>query len=97
MSKPHPPAATQVIDLTSGTSGVQRDRNRVAMMEFLYKLYRRDEAPLGLRSTYTGLMERFRHDLAAGLVAHMEETWHESGWGWDEMLAAAGVTQAGSC
>ena len=97
MSQPQPPAATQVIDLTSGTSGAQLDRNRAAMMEFLYRLYQRDEAPLGLRCTYTGLMEQFRHDLAAGLVAHMEATWHQEDWGWDEILAAAGVTQPGSC
>jgi hypothetical protein len=80
MSTDQPPAATRVIDLTSNQDSVQLDRNRAEMMEFLYHLYGRDQAPEGLRSTYTGLMEQFKGDLADFLVAQMEQEWKDPVW-----------------
>ena len=80
MSTDAAPAATRVIDLTSGQDPVQLDRNRAEMMDFLYHLYGRDRAPQGLRSTYTGLMEQFKSDLAEFLVAQMEREWQDPVW-----------------
>jgi|ETNmetMinimDraft_21_1059911.scaffolds.fasta_scaffold00121_6 hypothetical protein len=68
---------------------VQHDRNRAAYMDYLYDLYSRDEAPLGLRSTYTGLAEQHRKVLGQAVMDEkilalgkevMDEevaTWHE--------------------
>ena len=74
------PAATKVIDLTSGQGSVQLDRNRAEMMDFLYDLYERDKAPQGLRSTYTGLMEQFKADLADFMITEIERDWEDGVW-----------------
>lgn len=60
-----PPAAPQ-------TRTVQIDENRAEFLEFLYRLYDRDNASLGLRGTYTGLYQQFQQELTDFLV----ETWH---------------------
>lgn len=80
MSTDQPPAATRVIDLTSNQDSVQLDRNRAEFMDFLYQIYRRDSAPQGLRSTYTGLMEQFKKDLAEFMVAEIERAWQDPIW-----------------
>ncbi len=87
MSTPASSAATKVIDLTSGQDSVQLDRNRAEMMDFLYHLYGRDQAPQGLRSTYTGLMQQFKSDLAEFLVSEMEREWQDAVW----QAAIAGI------
>lgn len=87
MSDASAPAATRVIDITTGQDPVQLDRNRAEMMDFLYHLYDRDKAPQGLRSTYTGLMEQFKTDLADFLVTEMEREWQDGIW----QAAAAGI------
>ena len=57
-------------------SDVQLQRNRAAHIEYLYGLYNRDNAPLVLRSTYTGLYKA--HCLLIGEEAAETEVreWH---------------------
>jgi hypothetical protein len=57
-------------------SDVQLQRNRAAHIQYLYDLYNRDEAPIGLRSTYTGLYNA--HCLLIGKEAADAECrdWH---------------------
>ena len=38
---------------------VRNNQNRSDFMSYLYDLYRRDEAPIPLRNTYTGLAETY--------------------------------------
>ena len=42
----------------------QIENGKAAFLDYLYSLYDRDNAEPGLRSTYTGLWERFKHDTA---------------------------------
>ena len=42
----------------------QIENGKAAFLDYLYDLYDRDNAELGLRSTYTGLWERFKNDTA---------------------------------
>lgn len=55
---------------------VQLQRNRAAHIKYLYDLYNRDDAELGLRNTYTGLYKA--HCLLIGKEAAEEEVrnWH---------------------
>ena len=55
---------------------VQLQRNRAAHIKYLYGLYNRDDAGLGLRNTYTGLYKA--HCLLIGKEAAEEEVrnWH---------------------
>jgi hypothetical protein len=57
-------------------SDVQLQRNRAAHIQYLYNLYNREKAPLGLRSTYTGLYKA--HCLLIGEEAADQEVrnWH---------------------
>jgi len=57
-------------------SDVQLQRNRAAHIQYLYGLYSRDKAALGLRSTYTGLYRA--HCLLIGEEAAEKEVrdWH---------------------
>lgn len=42
----------------------QIENKKAEFMEWLYNVYERDTAPLGLRGTYTGLWQQFQQDLA---------------------------------
>lgn len=55
---------------------VQLDRNTAAHIEYLYNLYGRDKAAIGLRNTYTGLYKA--HCLLIGKDAADKEVrdWH---------------------
>ena len=69
----------------------QQQNNRAEYMDFLYDLYNRSEAPLGLKGTYTGLAEQHAQKLGKewaekatfrvgqGLSAEEIRTWHEQG------------------
>lgn len=51
----------------------QIENGKAAFLDYLYDLYDRDNEEPGLRSTYTGLWERFKNDTAmimqAGFIA----------------------------
>ncbi len=40
------------------------ENGKADFMDYLYELYDRDNAEIGLRGTYTGLWERFKNDTA---------------------------------
>jgi hypothetical protein len=42
----------------------QVENKRADFLDWLYDLYDRDNAPLGLRGTYTGLWQQYQADLA---------------------------------
>lgn len=42
----------------------QHETAKAQFLDYLYDLYDRDAAPLGLRGTYTGLWEQYQRDLA---------------------------------
>lgn len=42
----------------------QIENKKAEFMEWLYAVYERDQAPIGLRGTYTGLWKQFQQDLA---------------------------------
>lgn len=42
----------------------QHEQVKADFLDFLYELYDRAAAPLGLRGTYTGLWERYQRDIA---------------------------------
>lgn len=42
----------------------QIENGKAAFLDYLYDLYDRDNEEPGLRSTYTGLWERFKNDTA---------------------------------
>lgn len=42
----------------------QIENGKAAFLDYLYRLYDRDNVPNGLRGTYTGLWEQFQHDVA---------------------------------
>jgi hypothetical protein len=42
----------------------QHEQAKAEFLDFLYDLYDRDNAPLGLRGTYTGLWERYQREIA---------------------------------
>ena len=42
----------------------QIENGKANFMDYLYNLYDRGSAELGLRGTYTGLWERFKNDTA---------------------------------
>jgi hypothetical protein len=51
----------------------QIENGKAAFLDYLYALYERDSAEVGLRGTYTGLVERFKHDafeiIRAGFIS----------------------------
>jgi hypothetical protein len=42
----------------------QYEQAKAEFLDYLYDLYDRDNAPLGLRGTYTGLWERYQRESA---------------------------------
>lgn len=40
------------------------ENKKAEFMEWLYSVYERDTAPVGLQGTYTGLWQQFQQDLA---------------------------------
>lgn len=50
----------------------QIENGKSEFLDYLYELYERDTAELGLRGTYTGLVEQFKQDtfeiLRAGFI-----------------------------
>ena len=42
----------------------QIENGKAEFLDYLYRLYDRDNAEIGLRGTYTGLWQRFQHDVA---------------------------------
>lgn len=42
----------------------QHEQAKAEFLDFLYDLYDRDSAPLGLRGTYTGLWQQYMYDTA---------------------------------
>ena len=50
-------------DRTDHLAPWQIENGKAEFLDFLYKLYRRDEAEIGLRCTYTGLWQQFCKDL----------------------------------
>lgn len=42
----------------------QIENGKSEFLDYLYRLYERDLAEIGLRGTYTGLWQRFQHDTA---------------------------------
>lgn len=52
----------------------QIENGKADFMDYLYDLYDRDNAELGVRGTYTGLWERFKEDTAQILRAGHIET-----------------------
>ena len=70
---------------------VQQQQNRTLYMDFLYEFHKREEAPSGLKGTYTGLAEeharwigkRLREDeelrIGQEMMRKEVEGWHEHG------------------
>tara|TARA_B100001250_G_scaffold208757_1_gene179177 strand:- start:8105 stop:8365 length:261 start_codon:yes stop_codon:yes gene_type:complete len=46
-------------------------------MGYLYDLYKRDEAPIPLRNTYTGLADLYIKELGKREVDRQVELWHD--------------------
>jgi hypothetical protein len=42
----------------------QIENGKAKFLDYLYELYDRDNAEIGLRGTYTGLWDRFKNDTA---------------------------------
>ena len=42
----------------------QRETAKSQFLDYLYNLYDRDSAPIGLRGTYSGLLERYMRETA---------------------------------
>jgi len=56
---------------------VRNNQNRADFMGYLYDLYRRGEAPIPLRNTYTGLAELYIKDLGRREMDRQVELWHD--------------------
>ena len=56
---------------------VKNNQNRSDFMSYLYDLYRRDEAPVPLRSTYTGLAETYAKHVGMKEIERQVELWHD--------------------
>ncbi|HCA35931.1 MAG TPA: hypothetical protein DEP13_04735 [Gammaproteobacteria bacterium] len=56
----------------------QQDQNRADYMDYLYKLYKRDEAEPGLLSTYTGLYQQHCEKIGKETVDQQIQYFHET-------------------
>ena len=56
---------------------VRNNQNRADFMDYLYHLYKRDEAPEPLRNTFTGLAELYSKELGRREVDRQVELWHD--------------------
>ena len=56
----------------------QQDQNRADYMDYLYKLYKRDEAEPGLLGTYTGLYQQHCEEIGKEAVDEQIECFHET-------------------
>ena len=59
-----PPRFMTIASDLSAYPSWQVENMKAEFMEWLYQVYDRDHAPLGLRGTYTGLWQQFQKDLA---------------------------------
>jgi hypothetical protein len=53
----------------------QLENNKADFMDWLYELYKRDEAEPGLRGTYTGLYERYCMEIGCYWAEHQVQGW----------------------
>lgn len=56
----------------------QKDQNTADYMDYLYKLYKRDEAEPGLLGTYTGLYQAHCDEIGKEAVDNQIECFHET-------------------
>ena len=56
---------------------VRNNQNRSDYMSYLYDLYHRDDAPIPLRNTYTGLAELHAKHLGKREIDRQVELWHD--------------------
>ena len=56
----------------------QRDQNSADYMDYLYKLYKRDEAEPGLLGTYTGLYQQHCEEIGKKTVDQQVKYFHET-------------------
>ena len=56
----------------------QQDQNRADYMDYLYKLYKRDEAEPGLLGTYTGLYQQHCEEIGKEAVDEQTACFHET-------------------
>ena len=56
----------------------QQDQNKADYMDFLYKIYQRDQAKPGLLGTFTGLYQQHCEAIGKEAVDNQIVNWHES-------------------
>ena len=54
----------------------QLEQNKADYMDYLYKLYKRDEAAPGLLGTFTGLYQRHCEEIGKETVDQQIKDWH---------------------
>jgi hypothetical protein len=93
MPAPPPAAAADALlqPLTPSCGAVQRDRNRVAVLEWLYEVDGRDQPGHPRAHTYTGLAQQYQALLGRWLLEELTEAWHLEGA--DGAAASAGPAE----
>ena len=56
----------------------QQEQNSAEYMDYLYKLYKRDEAEPGLLGTYTGLYQQHCEEIGKETVDQQVKYFHET-------------------
>ena len=57
----------------------QHELNKAHYLQYLYDLYDRDNAPDGLRGTFTGLISQHAENLGRRAVKEQIKHWHYTG------------------
>ena len=57
----------------------QLENNKTSYMNYLYDLYDRDNAPYGIRGTFTGLRKQHEITLGRRAIKEQVEYWHYIG------------------
>lgn len=78
MSRPDPDALIDALlaPLAPPCHPVQRDRNRAAVLEFLYAADGRDDPAHPHAFTYTGLAQQYHQIFGRWLLEQLTEAWH---------------------
>ena len=56
----------------------QLEQNKADYMQYLYNLYKRDEAEPGLRGTFTGLYQQHCEEISKEAVDNQIKHWHQA-------------------
>ena len=60
------------------SSQCQLEQNKADYMQYLYNLYKRDEAEPGLRGTFTGLYQQHCEEISKEAVDNQVKHWHQA-------------------